>query len=517
MKMRLPYLCATIVVLLTSMHAPAWAEITYLQLQSDGTHRLRQMNADGSGDVAIPLPFATMEYPTWSRDGALLAVTVPDPSRAFDKTHNVFAISAANGAITKLTNYQQQIDQINQMQNYVLATHKAFSPDRAGLATFSLNAVGPIGGGVNTFPVLEIHPVNAPGNALIMGVGSSSNHIHEGEGVDWAPNRNVLATALGSSAPNLSGEGTSGVTALFFVEPSDRALIQGQVQQLTFPRADVNISTGQAWAEHDYQPKFSRNGVGLAYVRSFQMQTLLDLTNPTPWTQSLRILNLNTGAETQVISFQPGFYVSNISWSPDGAQLAFDIGVQAISPIGIPLKQARPETNQVYVINTDGTGLVQLRGNGNSSPAFGPRLNTAPPARTRFETESLPVGAKSGATHTVISDSLMSGNAGTLMTNTAVGSFVTYTVPVARPGAYRVKVRVKTGANRGKFQLRINGAKQGAVQDEYSSVAKYQTRDLGLITFGSGGNKAFKFTVTGKNPRSAGVTLAFDSIDLVRQ
>ncbi len=56
--------------------------------------------------------------------------------------------------------------------------------------------------------------------------------------------------------------------------------------------------------------------------------------------------------------------------------------------------------------------------------------------------------------------------------------------------------------------------KQGAVQDEYSPTVQYQVRDLGLVTFSGAGNKAFKFTLNGKNPSSNG-TSHFDAISLV--
>lgn len=509
-----PLIYATVAGLLAAFSTSSSAQIAYLQLQPDGSQRLRQMNADGSGDVVISLPFTRMEYPTWSRDGAQLAITALDPSKPLAKTQNVFAISAANGSLTQLTRYQDFLDDISSTMNYTLATHKAFSPDRSRLATFSLQVFGGGGGGLNTFPSLEIHSNAA--NSLLLGNESSSAQYHGGEGVDWAPNRNVLVTPLQSSAPNMSGGGTSGVTAIFFVEPSQGALVQGRVQQITFPRADLNIGAGETWSEHDYQPKISPNGIGLAYVRSFQLQTLQDLTSPTPGQQSLRIRNLNTGGDTEVFRFNRGFYVSSIAWSPDGAQLAFDIGVQATNGIGMLIQKARPETNQIYVVNIDGTGLRQLRGNGNSSPAWGPRVQTGtPPAH--FETESLAVRAKSGATHTIIRDAKLSRGAGTLASNTTVGSFVTYSVPVAQAGTYNVKVRVKTGSNRGKFQLTIGTLKHGLVQDEYSPSASYQVRDLGPVTFASGGVKSFRFTVTGKNVSSAGTSLAFDALDLVPQ
>ena len=501
--------------LATSVHA----EITYLQLQSDGTHRLRQMNVDGSADVAIQLPFADMQYPTWSADRRQLAITAVDPATPRQKSSNVFAISAANGAITKLTRYEDVFDEANSSLSYAFPLHKAFSPDRSKLATFSILAFGGGGMGVTTFPTLEIHSLTMLTNALLLGNDDTGGGMfHGGEGVDWAPDRPVLAVPRQTTAPQPSG-GTGGVTAIFLAEPSEGALLFNRTQQVTFPRAGANVGTGDAdtyiYGEHDYQPKFSPNGIALAYVRSFQVMTLLDLTNPTPNTQSIRIRNLNTGAETEVISFRQGFYVTSISWSPDGQQLAFDIGVQATNGIGMLVQRARPETNQIYVVNVDGTGLRQLRGNGNSSPAFGPRINAG--GQTQMETESLTLQARSGATHSIVRDAKLSQSAGTLVSNTTVGSSVTYTVPVPRAGTYNIKVRIKKGPTRGKFQLSIGQQKRGPVQDAYSPAVDYQVRNLGSITFPSGGNKAFKFTVTGKNANSSGTSLVFDWVKVTPQ
>ncbi len=58
---------------------------------------------------------------------------------------------------------------------------------------------------------------------------------------------------------------------------------------------------------------------------------------------------------------------------------------------------------------------------------------------------------------------------------------------------------------------------RGTVQDLYSPTVLYQIRDLGLVTFSGAGNKAFKFTLTGKNPSSNGTSLVFDAISLIRQ
>src|SRR6476661_6084414 len=74
------------------------AQIAYVSTGPNGTLQLHQMNADGSGDTLIGTPFAAPGFPTWSRDGAVLAVTAFDGSLQGLHTQNVYGISRATGA-----------------------------------------------------------------------------------------------------------------------------------------------------------------------------------------------------------------------------------------------------------------------------------------------------------------------------------------------------------------------------------------------------------------------------------
>jgi len=108
-----------------------------------------------------------------------------------------------------------------------------------------------------------------------------------------------------------------------------------------------------------------------------------------------------------------------------------------------------------------------------------------------------------------------SGGAGTYFNANAIGNYITYTVPVAKPGTYQVRVGIQTRSNKGKFQLAINGLNVGQRQDEYNPSVTYVARDVGVVALTTAGNYAFKFTVTGKNASSSGYTLAFDYIELI--
>ncbi len=129
----------------------------------------------------------------------------------------------------------------------------------------------------------------------------------------------------------------------------------------------------------------------------------------------------------------------------------------------------------------------------------------------------MPSGVTASQWFGVFNATAASGGAGTYFNANAVAKFITYTVPVAKAGAYRVRLGIQTKPNKGKFQLAINGLNIDSAQDEYSPTLGYQVRDLGLVNVSAAGNYAFKFTVTGKNASSTGYGLAFDYVELIPQ
>ena len=365
-------LCA-VALLLASIES-ASAQITYTRLHRNGAIKVHEMRADGSRDRVLDLPWTKTGFPTWSQDGSQLAVSAFRLGNVPSRTWNVFAIFRRTGVVRKLTDYRDQLDPVNNAFSYTFPWYKAFSRNGARLATFSLTQTGGPGdeggGGVVDVPVLEIHSLTTAANPILVHVDKTRNGRHHGgDGVDWAPTQAILAAPLQSSAPLQSGGGDGETTAIFLIPPVQTAVQKGLARRVTAPRANYNASTGLYSTEHDYHPKFSPNGVGLVYVRSFQSHNLLSSLDPNLNIQSLRIRNLNTGADREVRRFPQGTYITTVDWSPDGNRLVFDLAQQATSPVG-PLQQGRPETNQIYVINADGTGLTQLRGNGNGTPSW---------------------------------------------------------------------------------------------------------------------------------------------------
>ncbi len=356
------------------------AQIGYVQLGADGSLQLRRMNADGSGDLQFGLPFTTFDFPIFSRDGTQLAVSALDPALPIERSQSVFALSTTTGAVSELTFYGDLVSDGVIIYNF--PNYKAFSPDNTRLAVFAYSFTGDLNNiGTQTItPSLEIYSTSSAFAPLQVHVDKGLNGTHHGgEGVDWSPDGNFLVSPLEGTTGFISGGGPGEITSINLIEPSAGAVVAGHFQQITFPRADSQISgsTPYLWGEHDYVPKFSPNGVGVAYVRSFQNFFLLTSQTPDPDIQSIRIVNLTTGVDTQVIQFAPGFYISSLDWSPDGSQLVFDLGPQLPGPLGLQ-QQTTPQANEVYVINNDGTDLTKLRGPGASTPAWSRTALPAP-------------------------------------------------------------------------------------------------------------------------------------------
>ncbi|GEM_PF-5360211 len=136
------------------------------------------------------------------------------------------------------------------------------------------------------------------------------------------------------------------------------------------------------------------------------------------------------------------------------------------------------------------------------------------------ETEKLSVSATSGDTHRIFGngsspDPNLSGGYGTILEANAVDDYVTYSVNVPEARSYSVRIGVKRGTDRGRFQMSVNGVNHGSVQDLYSTASDYVELNVANITFSSEGNKSFKFNITGKNASSSGYWLAIDYIKLV--
>jgi hypothetical protein len=364
-------LCSAAIALLLCAITTSSAQILYIQLVSLSPEqfRLRQVNGDGSGDTPVGLPFADVRFPTWSRDAALFAITAPNPNRPNDRSLNVYAINPATGAIQQITAFEDLSDPQTATLRREYGLYKSFSPDRGAMAVSSIRSDSTRGVSPQETAVLEVYSTATPVNPLIVHVSGERAATHSGEGVDWHPAQALLVTPV---------ERPGQVTALFLLEPVDGAVNKGRYSQITFPQAGVAPDgSSYRFGEYDYSPKFSPNGVGVAYVRSRQILSLSQGEEPD--VQSLRILNLNTGADTQVLPLPQGAYVASLDWSPDGTALVFDLGQQERNANGQLVQRGAPETGEIYIVNVDGTGVRRLRGAGSFTPAWKPLVAQQPP------------------------------------------------------------------------------------------------------------------------------------------
>ena len=346
-------------------------QITYTRLLNNGNIQIRQMQSNGTGDREVDFGLSRATMPTWSRDGSRLSVTAFRRNRVTNRTWNVYERRPGDGRVRQLTNLRDIIDPNQNSASYTFPWYKAYSPNNRFMAIFSLTQSGGGGGGVAEVPVLEIYSLRNNANPILVHVDKTKNGRHHGgEGVDWSPARNLLAAPLQTGTPFQNSSGSGDTTAIFLIPPELTSVQNGQARQITFPRADASIQTGVMWTEHDYAPRFSPTGGALVYVRSFQSHSLLTSLNPDPNIQSLRILNMNTGADREIRRFPQGTYITTVDWSPNGTRLVFDLAVQDRNAVVGPLQQADQRTNQIYVMDANGNNLQQLRGNRNGNPSW---------------------------------------------------------------------------------------------------------------------------------------------------
>jgi hypothetical protein len=385
----------TLVAMLCLMAAASEssAQIFYARTDNNGGITLRAINANGTGDTAIKLPFPKATIPTWSHDGSLLAVTAVDPARPAQITLNAWTVNLATGATQEVTHFQ---DKGGDTYSFAFAFYKAFSPNNSLMAVNSYVRSGGTNVTPSTTPILQLFPTNGdPGPVATLHVGNLRDEVHhDGEGVDWSSTQNVIAAPFKWDAPLQSGlQSTYGygeATAIFLIDPNT-----GKARQLTVPQADVIFTGGfvsGTWAEEDYAPKFSPNGGQVAYVRSYQQASG---SGPDRDIQSLRIIDLKTGAEKQVIQFQQGLYVSRVDWSTDGTQLVFDLGQQGNSS-GFPIQFVDPATDAVYIVGVDGKNAHPVVGPPSGTPAWRPPLASQPTVLGNISTR-MEVGAGENA------------------------------------------------------------------------------------------------------------------------
>ncbi len=154
-------------------------------------------------------------------------------------------------------------------------------------------------------------------------------------------------------------------------------------------------------------------------------------------------------------------------------------------------------------------------------------LNPVTATSYRYEAESLEVmsyiSQTGGGYHHMGPDALLSNSDAIQLDSNNTGDNITYLVPNVAAGNYDVKVGIKKNTTRGIFQLSAaradgtsGGSNIGGTVDEYTSTATYSVVDLGAWAPATTSDKAFTFTVTGKNAASTGTDAYAIAVDYIQ-
>jgi hypothetical protein len=373
----------------------------YEQAGNRFIQHLAAISPDGTGEHTVTVNLPELGFPAWSKDGQLLAISSVKPTAPLAISRNIFVVNLQTAQVSQITQFNDQAgtgtgpEGDKTVSSCTLPWHKAFSPDKTRIAIAALvytgiswtyhdtnNPANPdeLTTGFNATPALQIYALDGTPGALVALGGLTSNTIHSGDGVDWAPNQDLLVYPIDTQVTVRNNVGqllTIPITPLYLIPPESNVIAKGKVTQLTFPEATAIMTWSGpllGW-QTDFQPAFSPDGKQVAYVRADNM---MQGASYLPQVHSLRIVNIDGSNDHEIISFEGGEYISHLSWSPDGTKLAMDRGEEAFTTGGIPMCLADTTTCSIWTINRDGSGLTRLRSAPAAWPAWypGPAIGT---------------------------------------------------------------------------------------------------------------------------------------------
>ena len=364
---------------------------------------VRAIRADGSNEGPVPIALPSAAHPTVSRDGRYLLVTAVDPVLTVMISQNVFSVDLATGAATQITHYVDTLsDGITTFTNQFnepdfdtysyytshLPNYKAFSPLADRVAILNLASVsGKQPRGVRLpptqSPVLEVYPVQQTfplGDRLFSGAERTGVN-QAGDGIDWHPTRSELIGAFRADIPSFGnlGEGmTEGTVIMVFATSG----VTPFVRKLTAPTGksyldfDTFLVLGET--EQDYAPAISRDGSKVAYVRN----TLVSDSRVGLgfWLAkcSIRIINYDGSGDREILSFGNDLWVTKLAWSPDDAEIAFDIAPRLVVD-GLELQMGDVKRSEIRIVRMSDGAVRLLAPAPAAFPSWSP-LNAGPEA-----------------------------------------------------------------------------------------------------------------------------------------
>lgn len=398
-----------------------------------GQPTVRRIGGDGTGDQAFPLNLPSGLYPTISRNGRLLMVTSPDPTRPFKISQNVYVADLTTGGLTRTTSYEDEF-----VRNGILFTndlskvfgditvssykvnfpyHKALSPEGARVVVMNLfkSGAATLGSGVDSMEVLnssgrlpfvDVYRRSdaLPAGAYIFLSALNRDGFNQGgDGVDWHPTKEEVVATVASDIPAV---GSAGITSLegTVIAVFSTQSISPFLRKLTNPVGQVDIVGGNLFyfGVHDYSPSISSDGAKVAYVRHVLRQGISTGYAPFPAQCSIRVVNYDGTGDHQVLALADGTWITKVAWSPDGSKIAFDLAPQAVlngwnSLLGDVAQSA------VHIVNADGSN-PHLLVNGAAYPTWGA---SAPAPVTRPTLQF----SRNGAAFQIRVDGLTTGQA----------------------------------------------------------------------------------------------------------
>jgi hypothetical protein len=332
---------------------------------------LRWVNGDGSGDQPLQVNLPSVLHPTASRDGRQLLLTSKDPGRPFKLSNNVFSLDSATALIRRVTGFEDVLstqgilltndlgqaigDRINSGYTLNFPYHKAYSPDGTRVVVMNMRRTGtvsrdtahsitnnPSGEGAisGRFPVVEIYRVadgQPVGSYVYLGI-ERTGFNQGGDGVDWHPTRNEILATLSSDIPATGNAGRTGMEGTL-IAVFTASGPSGFVRKLTQPSGradfhlDINTLISAAYSEHDYAPAIAPDGTRVAYVRhTLRQDTRYDGAGiaPLPAQCSIRVINYDGTGDREILRLAEGLWITKLSWSPSGSQIAFDLAPQVV-------------------------------------------------------------------------------------------------------------------------------------------------------------------------------------------